>query len=879
MQRLARRLEERKLSLELDPEALDWLAGVGYDPVYGARPLKRAIQRELETPIAKGILAGQFTAGHAVRVEVEHERLRFRQSEPARLPCWCRGLSPPPGMPLAPRRPRRPPAARLLPALLLAGLLLGLLAPVRALPPQRALHSPAFYPLELRPAEGLYVPHAEWLGRLILPAPEQSGGPDDWVWIELEQTPEAQRTLRGRTLRLEWADQPELRSLVRAVSTDIHLGEPARRAAARGDVVPQRLDGRRAVGPLESLAGARPQDDVVVRLEGVRAEGDRLRIDRPPIQTTGRWSALVQMQGPVDGTDRFRVRHFDRASGGFTGPLEEIRLPRQPPDRHGRRFFDPTGLAASPLNREGWTVHGAPAADGIFTVQAIEPRALMRLMPERIVQGSGASLRALRREVWGPEPLRRGSSGTLELRPGGGASPWRLGERGLVVHGFGGIGGPGGEPTPGWTVTGHFAFGQAEVVRDPFSGDPRFAITYHQIYANNPNGIVAGSQDWSAYAGDLQRGWLGLRPIADVLVPLDGPLLPALELQSELISARYRSGDGGGVALVTPATSCVQDSSQALWIALAQIGDTAPAGDQDPERLAWLRQGLDELLTPFGMVRPDWRHNAGVSREALGGVDLPTAGVRSPFRSSQSPVAVLLSWRSMLPRRAGDDLARLFLGAGLPLHVLRTNQIPGTDSRLEPLAPTTLLGRLPLAGTLLQRFSDALFRRRCRGAWAPPCWCWASTPASPCPWGSAAASSRSMALAPARPLAASGRLAAVHPALVEELLFRALLLPHPLEGEPLPALLAWSAGSVGAFVLYHPLAARLWYPPGRRLFRDRRFLLQCTLLGLACVVAYQATGSLWAAVLVHWLAVLIWLEPLGGRRWLEAGTAPPPLAS
>ncbi|MEB3264499.1 MAG: AAA family ATPase, partial [Synechococcus sp.] len=86
VQRLARRLEERKLALELDPEALDWLAGVGYDPVYGARPLKRAIQRELETPIAKRILAGQFTAGHAVRVEVEHERLRFRQSEPARLP-------------------------------------------------------------------------------------------------------------------------------------------------------------------------------------------------------------------------------------------------------------------------------------------------------------------------------------------------------------------------------------------------------------------------------------------------------------------------------------------------------------------------------------------------------------------------------------------------------------------------------------------------------------------------------------------------------------------------------------------------------------------------------------------------------------------------
>ena len=86
VKRLAQRLEDKKLILALDPEALDWLAGVGYDPVYGARPLKRAIQRELETPIAKGILAGQFTAGHAIGVDVAHERLRFEQRDPAQLP-------------------------------------------------------------------------------------------------------------------------------------------------------------------------------------------------------------------------------------------------------------------------------------------------------------------------------------------------------------------------------------------------------------------------------------------------------------------------------------------------------------------------------------------------------------------------------------------------------------------------------------------------------------------------------------------------------------------------------------------------------------------------------------------------------------------------
>jgi ATP-dependent Clp protease ATP-binding subunit ClpB len=83
VKRLAKRLEEKKLELQVDGEALDWLAGVGYDPVYGARPLKRAIQRELETPIAKAILAGSFPAGSTIDVVVEGERLAFRQPEAA----------------------------------------------------------------------------------------------------------------------------------------------------------------------------------------------------------------------------------------------------------------------------------------------------------------------------------------------------------------------------------------------------------------------------------------------------------------------------------------------------------------------------------------------------------------------------------------------------------------------------------------------------------------------------------------------------------------------------------------------------------------------------------------------------------------------------
>jgi ATP-dependent Clp protease ATP-binding subunit ClpB len=77
--RLEQRLQDRKMALRLADTALDFLAEVGYDPVYGARPLKRAIQRELETAIAKAILRGEFTDGDTIYVDVENERLAFKR--------------------------------------------------------------------------------------------------------------------------------------------------------------------------------------------------------------------------------------------------------------------------------------------------------------------------------------------------------------------------------------------------------------------------------------------------------------------------------------------------------------------------------------------------------------------------------------------------------------------------------------------------------------------------------------------------------------------------------------------------------------------------------------------------------------------------------
>ncbi|MGV2835625.1 AAA family ATPase, partial [Pseudomonas shirazensis] len=75
--RLRSRLAERELSLELSPEAVDKLIAIGYDPVYGARPLKRAIQRWIENPLAQLILAGQFMPGTTITAKVEGDEIVF----------------------------------------------------------------------------------------------------------------------------------------------------------------------------------------------------------------------------------------------------------------------------------------------------------------------------------------------------------------------------------------------------------------------------------------------------------------------------------------------------------------------------------------------------------------------------------------------------------------------------------------------------------------------------------------------------------------------------------------------------------------------------------------------------------------------------------
>ena len=83
VQQVQQRLQQRRLDLAVTPEALDWLASHGYDPVYGARPLRRAIRKELETPIARSILRGDVADGSVISVGVRAERLHVEQRPPS----------------------------------------------------------------------------------------------------------------------------------------------------------------------------------------------------------------------------------------------------------------------------------------------------------------------------------------------------------------------------------------------------------------------------------------------------------------------------------------------------------------------------------------------------------------------------------------------------------------------------------------------------------------------------------------------------------------------------------------------------------------------------------------------------------------------------
>ncbi len=715
------------------------------------------------------------------------------------------------------------------------------------------------------------APIEPWQGRLELPSVAEIAAESnrDWTWIEIDRAPSPE--LIGKRLKVIRQPAP-----VSQATTAVKFSSVATASSVQGNIHPQRLNGRPQVSSLQSLAGARAQDDVQVRLETVTIGSDgSLEIDREPIQTTGHQRLLVQLRSPAPNRPNlFPSRAYNPSTKKFDGESRMIQIPQMPATKHGLYPSSIKDLSRSPAGKDGWYLYGQQKSPDLFLVESLAPRSLFGLQANRQVEDLP---NYLDRQNWAELDQRRGQISKVANSD----QVPSIGQRALLIHSFGEISGQGGDtPSLPLTVTGHFAYGIATVVQDEITHQPRWDLVYHQVYAHNPDGIVAGQQDWATYMGHLQRGWMGTRPVIDALISyppvttdydFDGikfSPLTTFQQQLELSAARYRVGDGTGSASVTPATSCVQDANQALYLTIEQLTRQANpqiqrwlvAHPQDPQtqnfrELQSLGQDLRSQLAPLGIVRSDWLKNA----QKLSGT--------SPLNNSSNPILALLTWRTMLPRGAQDGMIKIFDRHGAQIQLLQTVQIGGVNPHIGPVSPTVLFGRWPWLSTGLIRL-------------------WAGFTTFPTNFGSM------LGL-----LAGYGAIAVIFgtstgfitwqrhaltlgdlrlllqlflmPALVEELLFRGLLLPHPIEGASLGNTAVAILVSTLLFIIYHPANALTLYRPGRPTFWDWRFLSLAGLLGVTGAIGYQLSGSLWPPITIHWLVVSIWIIWGGGRARLS----------
>ncbi|MBE9002866.1 CPBP family intramembrane metalloprotease [Nostoc sp. LEGE 12447] len=771
----------------------------------------------------------------------------------------------------------------------------------------------SFYPVVQIPSAKLYKPIGNWVGKLILPTKQQLQDGLDWVWMEVQYAPPTAQNLLGKIVRLEWKNNEDLLAKVKAVTRDINLTSEVIKSQKQGNIHPFRLNGVRQVGILRSLAGANPQDDAIVALDSntiINADEEKpiLQIEREPVLATGRFYGLVKIIKPIESNflstkdkqnrNYFSVQHYNPNSNKFDGVQETIRIPQQVIDT---RDFAPSSsqeIEKSPAGEDGWYIYGAKDANAVFTVSALAPRSLFQIQPRQIITGEELGLNYIKEVNWRNSEKDKGKFNTALLKPvETSISKWQQGDKAIVLHLFGGIGGRKAEPigVPN-TITGHFAFGIAEVVRDEFTNELRFETKYHQIYAHNPDGIIAGTHTWADYMGNLQRGWLATRPVSDILIKFDPvtqdynfdgiKLSPLDEFQQQLqvTMARYRVGDGTGGAMVSPGTSCVQDSSQALYAAIMAIKNQVA---KTPQIQTWVRKNpnhpqtlrfqqlvelgksLEQQLAPLGIVRADWQSQAGV----LAGTGI--GKTTKPFQDG-SIWAGLTTWRTIMPRQVHDDLAAIFLKHGATLQVLRTNQVGGWQSNITPLAPTVFLGQMKIPFTniaplpiILNRFLASLV--------IPTQQDWLilvllliiySIIALPYGWKLGflrlqfwSVSWIDQCLLTLRCLFA--------PAIIEELIFRVILLPHPSEITNWLRWSLWAIVSLVLFVLYHPLNAKTFFKAGNPTFLNRVFLTLTLWLGIICTVAYTLTGSFWVIVLIHWVVVVVWLIVFGGITKLD----------
>jgi predicted Abi (CAAX) family protease len=523
--------------------------------------------------------------------------------------------------------------------------------------------------------EKRWLPTYEWAGQLILPKPEErrKGG----VYFKVSQAPEGHGDLKGKKVWLRFEDQ----EWVDRVTTDVDFSERTEKGKANGWQHPDRINGWDNVSPLESLAGARAKDDMIVGLKEVRLSDGDLFIEREPVQISGSNKALVTFDKKIDN-HTWQVRHWNPETNDFSGPMEVVKTT-------GRDDLAP--MKDAKLNRKGWYVYGDPGKSGKMEVSALEPRALFQAdTTDQAIVGQDESFRFLAKENWRLEEQQKGTytktllkadkptkEGPVEPLSTQMSKAFQVGDKGILLHLFGGAV---GAPATLGLYLGHFAFGLAEVVKDPFTGEAKFDVEYKQIYAHNRGGIISGSQSWQTYMGDTERGLMYDRPVSDSFVEV--PELfddskgqdPSRIFEDRMaeMTARYRSGHGDGASIVTSAQNCSQDSSQALYATVSDWKKAMADGTIGKE-LGQFAEDVAGHITPiFGLAPRAWKR---------------TAANQKPKEKTLRWLPALKAPKTIIPRQNQEGLSKMALDAGRDIMVFKTDVLGANNPDIVPTEP------------------------------------------------------------------------------------------------------------------------------------------------------------------------------------------------
>jgi len=555
------------------------------------------------------------------------------------------------------------------------------------------------YLLDQNPAEldPYYRPIGRWAGRLILPQADQRL-PNGAVPFLVTNSPDPE--LIGKTLILTWVSFSAESSWTTSFYTDVTISPgDIEKAEKRGARIPLALNGWKRVSVLESLAAARPHEMDVVLPEPVKRVGETLKIDAEPVQISGSHKALVRFDGPPMGHYR-RVVHFNPATGSFDGPEEYVSIP----PRYYRTYKDPVPMSCTESiekseanTTDGWYIFGSRKRS-VFVVEALEPRRALLLEKDACVVGkeqiktclaekqyTGLTPDLTRRAVWQPNEDESASANDL----------WSVGDKGMLLHLFGWRAAEAETKPTGVVlgqVTGHFSFGEATVVRCPFTGEKRWDIEYYQIYAHNANWIVSGTQKWHAYMGNLKRGWMYTLPVSDTIVKRPDEqafmfagqtfdLFRCLQRNFEMMMAVYRTGAGRGVSSVRTDISCVQDSHAALFAAFRFYHRLMIEHYRFTHRLSEgikkLVEDIQRAITFHGIPSTKWQafsHKPSGERRS----NLFTVLFDS-----------MLSAGTIFPRNGNDRMIEIMTRNDLPMWNVMVSQIAGHIPGVEPLAPTS----------------------------------------------------------------------------------------------------------------------------------------------------------------------------------------------